>query len=389
MRGTSPLSSLLREIEASGSTLTLCLPGREPLRIGRHPELAVVRLRSGAACRALERRDHLALAEAFLRGDVEVEGDLLEAVRVASHLDLEVSLTERLRFAWRLLAPGRDGRQRRAVSAHYDRPAGFFLPWLCRWRSYTHGFYEREGECLSDAQERKLAFAFEALGLEAGMRVLDVGVGWGSFLEFAGLRGVRVHGLTISREQYRFVSDLIARRRLSCTVELADFHAVPGAGRYDAAVLMGSLEHLPDYPRVAGLLAEHLGPVGRVYADFCAQRTSFLFGRFMRKYIWPGVTSYVNVPRLVDALLRRGFSVHGLEEDTRSYGYTCRAWADRLERAAPELAERFDAPSVRAFRLYLRASEHFFLTDRSQAYHLVAGRGPREPGSRRPAAPVV
>jgi cyclopropane-fatty-acyl-phospholipid synthase len=224
--------------------------------------------------------------------------------------------------------------------------------------------------------------AVDALGLRPGMRVLDMGAGWGCFVEYAGRLGIRVEGITISREQHRFVGELIRRERLPCTITLVDFFDYRPAAPLDAAVFMGTLEHLPDVERVATRLVRHLTPAGRVYADFCAQRSSFQVGAFLRKYLWPGPVAYVDLPRLTHALVRAGFNVHEVGDDTLSYAYTVRDWARALEVRQRALAERFGEATVRAFLVFLWASYHFLTTNRTQAYHLVAGREPRDQGAR-------
>jgi cyclopropane-fatty-acyl-phospholipid synthase len=206
------------------------------------------------------------------------------------------------------------------------------------------------------------------------MDVLDMGAGWGCFVEYAGRLGIRVHGITISEIQHRFVRGLIERERLPCTSELVNLAVYRPPVAFDGAVFMGTLEHNPEYERVAAFLAAHLKPAGRLWADFCAQRTDFTIGRFMKKYVWPGPISYVNPARLVRALLGAGFNVHELRDDTRHYAYTVRDWGDALEAQRTALAAQFGEPAVRAFLLFLRGSLHFLETNRTQAYHLVAGR---------------
>jgi cyclopropane-fatty-acyl-phospholipid synthase len=369
------LADLIREFEAAGARVALELPGGEALAIGRGAPAAHVHFRGPRPLESLVRRDHLALAEAYLDGEIEVRGDWLEVLKVTSLLDLEPPAWRRLLLAARLLLPRRRWNQA-SIAEHYDRSPEFFLPWLERWRSYSHGFYRSPDDAPDEAQARKLQFAIDALGAKPGTEILDVGVGWGSFLEYAGLRGVRVHGLTISDAQWRFVRDRIAELHLPCSVEKIDFFDFRPPRPLEGAVFMGSLEHLIDYPRVAGFLARQLAPGARVYADFCAQRERFQTGAFLARYVWPGAATYVNVPGLLDAFLRAGLSVHLLEEDTSSYARTVRDWADALERAEATLSARFGIRTVRVFLLFLRSSQLFFETDRTQAYHLVAGRDP-------------
>jgi cyclopropane-fatty-acyl-phospholipid synthase len=365
------IEALLAQLRARGASLEVALRGADPIRIGAGAPACRVWLGSERAVRALAHRDAAELAEAYLDEEIEIAGSWREALRILEAVDLEPGLLQRIAFRARLLMPRR-AWNRASIGAHYDRDPEFFLPWFERWRSYSHGLFETPHDDPAEAQARKLEAAFRALRLEPGMRVLDVGAGWGSFFEYAGLRGVRVHGITLSEQQRAFVADLAAARSLPCTVERVDFFDLPEGPPFDGAVFMGSLEHLIDYPRVARFLARRLAPGARVWADFCAQRERFQVGAFLARHIWPGSAAYVNVPKLADALLRAGLSVRLLEDDTESYGHTVRHWADALEREAGKLAPRFGTRAVRAFVLYLRASQVFFETGRTQAYHLVA-----------------
>jgi cyclopropane-fatty-acyl-phospholipid synthase len=372
------LHEVAAALGAAGANLTIEAPGRPALRVGARPEAARVFFHAEGPLRALRRRDLLAVAEAYLRGEIDVEGDFLEVVKLTEVISPGPTFWERLRFGARLLLRDRRRLQRESIAFHYDRPAEFFLPWFERWRSYSHGLYASSDDLPEEAQERKLAQAVEDLGLEPGMRVFDMGCGWGSFLEYAGLRGIRVHGITLSREQHAFVDRLIRDQGLPCSVERIDFLDYEPAEPFDAAVFMGTFEHFGDYAKAADFLARHLRPGGRLWADFCSEREGHQVGAFLARYIFPGAATYVNVPALLEALIRAGFNVYELSDDTLSYALTCRDWASALEHESKALAERFGEEPVRAFRIFLRASQYFLETNRTQAYHLVAGLEPRE-----------
>ncbi len=367
------LDSILAALGGAGARLVVEGRGLAPIPVGAAPERARVTLRTDRAVRALAQGDLLSLAEAYLDGEVDVDGDFLEVVKITEVLAPDPGWRERLALAVRLLLRDRRRLQRESVAFHYDRPPEFFLPWFERWRSYSHGLYEGPDDVPAEAQERKLAAAVAALGLEPGMRVFDMGCGWGSFVEYAGLRGIRVHGITISDEQHAFCRRLIEERDLPCSVERVDFLDFDPDEGFDGAVFMGTFEHTPDYGRAARFLARHLRPGGRVWADFCSEREGHQVGAFLARYVWPGTARYVDVPKLLDAFIRAGFNVHQLVDDTASYAWTCRDWADALDREAKRLAERFGEKDVRIFRVFLRASQHFLATNRTQAYHLVAG----------------
>lgn len=377
-KSRAALLALAARLERAGASLEIEIPDAPPLSIGPPPAAARVVFRESAALAPLARGDHLALAEAYLHGRIDVAGDMAEVLKVTDVIELDESPWDRARFALGLLLRGRRAMNRDAVGFHYDRPPAFFLPWFERWRSYSHGFWDGPDDDPSAAQARKMQHAIDALGLRPGDHVLDMGAGWGCFVEYAGRQGIRVQGITISHEQHRYVEALIREQALPCSVELVDFFAYRPSQRFDGAVFLGTMEHVGDYAYAARFLATHLAPAGRVYADFCATREGFRGGRFLKTWIWPGAVTYVDLGRLVGALAKAGFDVHELSDDTLSYAWTVRDWAQRLEQNRKPLAERFGEPTVRAFLLFLWGSYHFLANDRTQAYHLVAGLGPRE-----------
>jgi cyclopropane-fatty-acyl-phospholipid synthase len=370
------LQRVLAALAARGANLTLVLPDGEPgqIRLGERPETTRVVFHSRDAVMALRRGDLLALAEHYLDGRIDIDGRPSEVMRVTDLLDMGGGRLAQWAFRLRLLLPGRRRFNKRGVAFHYDQPPEFFLSWLERWRSYSHGLYRLPHDTAEDAQARKMEHAITALGIHPGMDVFDMGCGWGCFVEYAGLRGIRVHGITLSQTQHDFVTRLIAERELPCTVELVDFLDYRPPRRFDGAVFMGTLEHMPDYRRVVRFLSRSLAPHGRLYADFIAHPTCHTYGTFMRKNLWQGASTYVNVRRLVAALAASGFNVYELEDDTQSYALTVRDWAAALEAKRAEVAWRFGERTVRTFLLFLWGAQYFFSTNRTQAYHLVAGR---------------
>jgi cyclopropane-fatty-acyl-phospholipid synthase len=372
-------------MEASGASLTVVTPDGRAIAVGRDPSRTRVVLRTPEAAAALERGEQLAVAEAYVHGAIDVEGDFRQVLYVTDHLDMGGVSKLREALTWLRYVVDRRRFDSESVSAHYDRPADFFTAWLDPSRSYTHGFYDSEGDDVATAQRRKLQYAVDAVQARPGnaprepgrgMDVLDVGCGWGSFLEHAGRQGVRVHGLTLAREQHRYVTELIRAQQLPCTVTLVDFFDYQPPLAFDGAVFMGSLEHIPDYRYVARFLARHLKPDAPVYADFVTTRAGRLAGAFLRKYIFPGITGYVELGRLVTELHTAGFKVAEVADYTISDAWTFRDCAVALERCRAELAARHGEVTVRAFLLYLWSSHHFLATNRTQAYHLVATRRP-------------
>jgi cyclopropane-fatty-acyl-phospholipid synthase len=202
-----------------GTAFELQLPAQPLWRLGNGAVKFRLTANTAPAAAAIKSLDEIRIAEAYLSGALDIDGDLLAA------FDLRHSLTDQhmLAYLWstygQRLFFGQTASDKKWVSQHYDTDGDLHLYFLdTQARCYSHGYFEREDETLESAIQRKLETAFQSAGIQTGMRVLDVGGGWGSFLEFAGTRGARVTSLTISKDSEAYCKELIRRESLDCEI---------------------------------------------------------------------------------------------------------------------------------------------------------------------------
>lgn len=344
--------------------------GNRTYQFGKGEPVVQVFVKDHQGLVALSQLDELGICEAYVAGSLDVTGDMLGFVGLRGML----SDRHLLHSLWRRLAPmliGRDRTDRQAIAAHYDLSSEFYLKFMDSTRCYSQALFERDDEALETAQRRKLDFAIEACRLQSGDRVLDVGGGWGSFTEHAGRRGIQVTSLTISAESERYVADLIQRLQLPCQILNQDFLSYIAPVPYDAIVILGVMEHLPDYPSVLRQFQRLLKPGGRVYLDASAFRQKYSKPTFVSRYIFPGDHSYFCLHEFLAVLAGTQMEVLAVHNDRRNYQLTCTTWAEKLDGARDEIISRWGEPLYRRFRLYLWGSAHAFLTRGMDAYRLV------------------
>ena len=331
----------------------------------------VVKDRDGLA--ALSRFDELGICEAYMNGSLDVVGDMLGFVSLRGAL----SDTHPFYTLWRRLAPiflGRVRSDRKAIASHYEFSNDFYLLFMDPTRCYSQAVFERDDEPLEAAQRRKLDFAVSSCNLKSGDRVLDVGGGWGTFTEHAGKRGIQVTSLTISRHSESYLSELIDRLRLPCKAFYQNFMEHTSAEPYDAIVVLGVMEHLPDYEAVLRQFRRLLKPGGRVYLDASAFRKKYSKPAFVSRYIFPGDHSYFCLHEFLAEVAKTKFEVLSVHNDRHNYYLTCKAWAEKLESSREEIVGRWGEMLYRRFRLYLWGSAHAFLTHGMDAYRVVLQR---------------
>jgi cyclopropane-fatty-acyl-phospholipid synthase len=327
--------------------------------------------KNSAGMTALNSLDSLAIAESYLDGNVDLEGDLESALRMR---DL-FSDPHPLVSAWHMVRPkifGQSRMDKQHISHHYDIDAEFFLSFLDkRHRCYSHGVFASDEESLEEGITRKLNFAVDSVEVKPGARVLDVGGGWGAFTEYGGRKDLRVTSLTISRESEKFLTELIAREKLPCEVRFEHLYDHKPTEKYDAIVVLGVTEHLPDYDRSLRVYQSLLKPGGKVYLDASAARKKYDLGSFLVKHIYPGNGSTMCLHDYLRAVSLSPFHLEGVYQDRHSYALTARHWAERFDAAREQIEARWGRSQFRKFQLYLWGTAEGLKNDRLQAYRVV------------------
>lgn len=331
--------------------------------LGQGKPVFTVRVTDPRGQKALGGLDQFAIGVAYLRGWLDIEGDLMTALKMREMFhDFHP-------IAWL----GRYFKgDRPAISSHYDNDSDFFLTFMDkRHRCYTQGVFQSDDEPLEDAMTRKMDLALDAIQVRPGDHVLEVGGGWGAFMEHAGRRGIKVTTLTLAQESERYLNELIAREGLPATVvrEHALRYAAPQ--RYDAIVNMGVTEHLPNYKATLRQYASLVKPGGRVYLDALAMRTKHDVSTFMSRYIYPGKSSPLVLHQYLRQVAKSPFELVSVDDDRHNYHLTCAEWARRLDAAREEIVRRWGDPFYRRFRLFLWGSAASFDTGLVQAYRWV------------------
>jgi cyclopropane-fatty-acyl-phospholipid synthase len=326
--------------------------------------------------------NELGLAQAYIAGEIDVEGDLdlaLRRARAGATGPVAIRLGGRLRalrevaslgaLGLRPPAPpararlaGRmhtRGRDRAAISYHYDLSNDFYELLLDPTMTYSCAFWTSDapGYGLAQAQNDKLDLICRKLGLTAGMRMLDVGCGWGSLTVHAAKHfGVRVTGVTLSAQQRAYATARIAADGLAdlAEVRLQDYRDVID-GPYDAIATVEMGEHVgaDRYPAFAAGLHGLLAPQGRLLVQQMSRGHHRPGGGdFIESYVAPDMHMRP-VGETVALLESAGFEVrdvHGLREH---YVRTVDAWLAVLERRWDAVVELVGEPMARVWRLYL------------------------------------
>ncbi|HKA56217.1 MAG TPA: class I SAM-dependent methyltransferase [Candidatus Binatia bacterium] len=378
--GDHPLVHRLRQRHAELSArddrakpFELRLPDRTAYQIGNGGEPAfTVQIVTDKGLAALSAFDELAVAEAYMDGDLDIEGDLLTALK------LRPVLGDPHPFKYlyaTYVAPflfGQARSDKKWIKSHYDVDPQFFLLWIdSKLRAYSHGFFERDDESLEAGMERKFRYAFDACGIQPGHRVLDIGGGWGSFLQFAGEQGVRVTSITISDESEKTMNDLIRRRGLTgCEVVKEHFLEFNPSEPFDAIVNLGVTEHLPDYRRTLAQYHRLLKPGRRVYLDaYSGPRHSM--PSFISKWVFQGNTSPLNLKKYLAEVARTPFEVVVIKNDRHNYFLSCKKWAENLEAKRDEVIARWGKHLYRRFVLYLWSAANSFENGSLSAHHMI------------------
>ena len=341
----------------------------------------------------------LGLARAYVTGTLEVHGDLHRALTLLvgdnTH-DVsvaEMAATLRDLGAWVLkrppvppeesMAPWKRGlrhslgRDAKAISHHYDVSNEFYEMVLGPSMTYTCAVYPDQDSSLEEAQHTKYELVSEKLRLEPGMRLLDVGCGWGGMVMHAAEHyGVKALGVTLSRQQAEYAQKAIAERGLAdlAEVRFLDYREVPESG-FDAVSSIGLTEHIGrrNYAAYFTRLSEKLRPGGRLL-NHCITRATTKerarAGGFIDRYVFPD-GELVGVATVMAAMQDNGFEPRHEENIREHYAMTLRDWGRNLTANWDAAIADVGVRRARVWDLYMAASRVGFDINRIQLHQIL------------------
>jgi cyclopropane-fatty-acyl-phospholipid synthase len=266
-------------------------------------------------------------------------------------------------------------RDRRSVRHHYDVSNDFFKLFLGEEMTYSCAIFSRGAKTLEEAQEAKLELVCTKLGLKPGMRVLDVGCGWGSFAVHAAREhGAHVTGITLSEPQAVGARERAAAAGVGDHVDIlvADYRELR-AEPFDAIASIGMVEHVGNVniDRYFAQLAALLRPGGTLLNHGIARlrHTDAEAGAFSERFVFPDAAP-LHLSRIQTAVERAGLITDHVEGFAADYAETLRHWARRLDERHEEAVRLAGAERVRVWRLYLRAARRGFETGFTSVYQV-------------------
>ena len=340
-----------------------------------------VRLKGLRGASALSRPNLLSLAEAYIEGEADVEGDVREAIRGAEAISRAIP---KALFQSQGPTNGRHSKRgdREAIQHHYDVSNEFYALWLDPRMVYSCAYFRTEDDSLEQAQLQKLDHICTKLRLQPGERFLDIGCGWGALVMHAAEKyGVQATGVTLSENQFHLANRWIRERGLEdrCRVIMQDYRDIPGEGVYDKIASVGMFEHvglrnLPLYFGTVRRLLKEKGVFlnhGITSMDPRNRAVGFGAGEFIHRYVFPrGELPHLHLA--IHDMADQDFEVHDVEGLRPHYARTLGFWSANYERHLAQATAASSERIARIWRLYLAGCAHAFEEGWISIYQVLA-----------------
>jgi cyclopropane-fatty-acyl-phospholipid synthase len=381
----SSLESLKARIERRGVTPSLTFALRETdgatAVVGDGEPVLKISIATEAGRAAVRSLSELAIADAYINGDIDIEGSLLDAMKLR---ELLRNWSPAVR-GWAHLKPLMIGRRRCNpgwIAKHYDADNVQFIAMDADHRIYTPGLYASDDDTLEKGADRRLAMVVDTLGLAEGDTLLDIGCGWGGLIRYCARRGVRATGISLSRHQVGFARRRLAEEGLVATVLYQDFFSFKPQERFDAITIMGVLEDIANYRLVMRRIAGWINPGGRVYLDFAASYRRLGISPFVTRHVWPGKFRMVYMPQMISAINRSPFDIVQLHNDRHNYHLWTRKGYERCTERHDDVLAAADERMWRTLRVLYAGCAHIFgpASTRATAYRLLLQAQSARPG---------
>lgn len=321
----------------------------------------------------------LALGEAYMRGELEVDKDLYEV--------LDLFLGEMGKFhrdktgLKKLFHTSMSAKnQKKQISFHYDIGNEFYKLWLDESMSYSCAYFKNDTDTLYQAQVQKADHILEKLHLEKGMTLLDIGCGWGFLLKRAAEKyGVKGVGITLSKEQYQKFKEDIKREGLTekLEVKIMDYRELEKSGvEFDRVVSVGMLEHVGrgNYDLFLKNVNSVLKPGGLFLLHYISALKEYDGDPWIKKYIFPG-GMIPSLREIIDLLPDKQFYTLDVESLRRHYSKTLLCWRENFMSHREEIKTIMGEEFTRMWELYLASCAATFHNGIIDLHQILVSKG--------------
>lgn len=351
----------------------------DEVKVGENEPLFKIILKKPIPKKDILTSTTLAFGEAYMNGDLEVEGDFLLMLNtVLKYKDKFTTDFKGLPKIFSNLTSTK--KQKEEVTYHYDIGNDFYKLWLDDTLSYSCAYFKNENESLGEAQLNKIHHLLKKLNLREGITLLDIGCGWGALLiEAAKLYKIKGLGITLSEEQFKAFKERIEKENLQdyLQVKLMDYRELEKSGLlFDRVVSVGMLEHVgrSNYDLFMKCVSKVLKKEGVFVLHYISGLYESEGDAWIKKYIFPGGV----IPTLREIIsLSADYKFYTVDvESLRMHYYkTLIKWAENFEKNTDKVREMFDEKFVRMWRMYLYSCAACFYTGVIDLHQIVFTKG--------------
>ena len=378
--------------QAEGMPFSITYPDGSTLEYGGPGESRFnLIFKTKKAMRALLVNVDLGFGEAYMVGDIDLEGDMTDLMTMVMTSDLMSAfrnvvyspgnilrnLPGQARVFWHYLWQRHTyENDKRYISEPYDLGNEFYALWLDKDMQYTCGYFHTPEDSIDLAQEQKREHICRKLRLKPGQTLLDIGCGWGGMMIYAAQHyGVTGVGVTLSNEQAEESNRRINKAGLQnqIQVEHLDYRDLPTKGRvFDKVVSVGCLEHIgkENHDLFFSIAKQSLKPEGTFLLHTIGKSKPGPSLAFGNKHVFPGVYT-VTIAEIGHCLEKLNMRIHEVENLRLHYSYTAQRWLDAFEAHVDEIREMYDEQLVRIFRIYLSHAVPFMRYGGNELYQVI------------------
>lgn len=388
-----PLSNMMKSFVRVGTLKIIDADGKVHVFSGKPGPNVTMRLSDRSLYHKLVFNPELNAGEAYMDGRMSFEDSTLRDFLTLFSLNrlslASYPLQKVLRRVSRMFKKGQQanpiGKAQQNVAHHYDLGNDFYKLFLDEGLQYSCAYFTNDDNTLEQAQRNKLRLLAAKLNLSPGLKILDIGCGWGDLaLYLARLADVEVVGVTLSKEQFELANARARKAGLDNRVrfELKDYRKVED--RFDRIVSVGMFEHVGvhHYGEFFGKINELMDDDGLALIHSIGHMSPpGTASPWLRKYIFPGAYSPA-LSEVFQVVEQNSLWVTDLEFLRLHYAKTLAHWSQRFEANRDKVEAMYDARFARMWEFYLISAEMMFRTGSQLVFHMQLAR-------KRDAAPIV